>query len=66
MNPILSNLTRIKITVLLFGRETELVCALKNYVRPYLEVETTQGTRIFHESIVKEIIPLEKPMEQKH
>jgi hypothetical protein len=64
-NPIFSNLSRIKITVLLFGRESELTCKFKNYVRPYLEVETMQGTRIFHESIVKEIIPLIKEQNQQ-
>ena len=64
-NPIFSNLSRIKITVLLFGRESELTCKFKNYVRPYLEVETSQGTRIFHESIVKEIIPLIKEQNQQ-
>jgi len=63
-NPIFSNLSRIKITVQLFGRESELVCKFKNYIRPYLEVETQHGTRIFHEIIVKEIIPLKEQNQQ--
>jgi len=59
VNSILANLSRIKLIVVIFGRETELVCTFKGYVRPYLEVETAQGRRVFHESVVKEIIPLD-------
>jgi len=57
---ILDGLDRIRVVVWLLGRETELVCRFKRYVRPYIVVETREGRRILHESVVKEIIPLDK------
>jgi hypothetical protein len=59
LNHILADLKRVRVVVHLFGKEVELVCDFKRYVRPFLEVETQQGRRILHESVVKEIIPLE-------
>jgi hypothetical protein len=57
---ILDGLDRIRVVVWLLGRETELVCKFKAYTRPYIKVETKEGLRILHESVVKEIIPLDK------
>ena len=60
MPSMLDGLDRIRVVVWLLGRETELVCKFKGYVRPYIKVETKEGLRILHESVVKEIIPLDR------
>jgi len=64
MTSIISNFIRVKITVLLFGRYSEIVGTLQDYTRPYLKIKTREGIRLFHESIVKEIIPLNSQQTQ--
>jgi hypothetical protein len=58
-NSILAGLKKARLVVVLFGREVEIFGEVKGYVRPFLQVETRNGTRIFNESIVKEITPLD-------
>jgi len=55
----LAGLKKARLVIVLFGREVEIFGELKSYVRPFLQVETKNGTRIFNESIVKEITPLD-------
>jgi len=55
----LAGLKKARLVIVLFGREVEIFGELKGYVRPFLQVETKNGTRIFNESIVKEITPLD-------
>jgi hypothetical protein len=58
-NSILARLKKARLVVVLFSREVEIFGEVKSYVRPFLQVETRNGTRIFNESIVKEITPLD-------